>query len=84
MALETKIKQAALMTAVDISLKRMQKSPERCARNLTELGFMTFPNKISKDTRDDFFEKLLLLCKAGDSQGARELFTNTFFQEQDT
>ena len=81
MILESKIKQAALLVAVDISFKRIKRSPERCARNLMELGINTFPNKISKNQYDDFSQKLILLCKNGDAQGARELFIHVFFQD---
>jgi hypothetical protein len=38
MLLEMKLKKAAMLAALDITLARMQKSPERCARNLLELG----------------------------------------------
>jgi len=81
MILESKIKQAALLVAVDISFKRIKKSPERCARNLMEIGINTFPNKITSYQYDDFLEKLISLCKNSDAQGARELFVQIFFQE---
>ena len=81
MILESKIKQAALLVAVDISFKRIKRSPERCARNLMELGINTFPNKITQNQYDDFSQKLILLCKKNDAQGARELFKKIFFQD---
>lgn len=82
MILESKIKQAVLLAAVDISFKRTKKSPERCARNLMELGTNTFPNKILKKEYDSFLQKLLLLCKNNDIQGTRELFILVFFQDK--
>ena len=79
MILESKIKQVALLVAVDISFKRIKKSPERCARNLMELGNNTFPNKLTKDQYADFSQQLILLCENKDAQGARELFIQIFF-----
>jgi len=81
MILEAKIKKAALFAAVDISFKRMKKSPERCARNLMELGINTFPNKIAKSDYAIFSQKLLVFCKNNDLQGAHELFIEIFFEE---
>jgi len=81
MILETKIKQAVLLVAVDINFKRIKKSPERCARNLMELGMNTFPNKIDQNQYNNFSQKLVLLCKNSDAQGVRELFIQIFFQE---
>lgn len=78
MILEFKLKEAALIVAVDISLKRMKKSPERCARNLMELGVSAYPEKVQKKDRPVFFQKLLTICKADDMNGAKELFFNTF------
>ena len=79
MILETKIKQAVLLVAVDINFKRIKKSPERCARNLMEIGINTFPDKLAKNEYDSFLQKLILLCKSRNAQGARELFINIFF-----
>lgn len=81
MLLESKIKQAALLSAIDISLKRMKKSPERCARNLMELGINTYPNKLTKNEYNDYLQKLLTFCKNNDIQGAREFFIQIFFQK---
>lgn len=81
MLLESKIKQAVLLSAIDISLKRMKKSPERCARNLMELGANTYPNRLEKNEYNDCLQKLLIICKNNDIQGARELFIEIFFQK---
>lgn len=78
MMLEVKLKQAALKAAVDISLRRMKKSPERCARNLVELGITAYPDKISKKDRQNFYQKLLDICKSEDIEEARKLFFETF------
>ena len=81
MILESRIKLAALLVAVDISFKRIKKCPERCARNLMEIGINTFPNKMTKNQYENFLQRLILLCKSNDAQGARELFIQIFFQE---
>ena len=79
MLLESKIKQAALLVAVDISFRRIKKSPERCARNLMEIGINTFPDKLAKNEYDSFLQQLIFLCKSSDAQGAHELFIKIFF-----
>lgn len=82
MMLENKLKQVALLAAVDISLKRMKKSPERCARNLMELGLCAYPDRITGKERSDLFQKLILLCKGGDIQEVRNTFIQTFLEKQ--
>jgi hypothetical protein len=81
MTLEAKLRQAAVMAAVDISLKRMEKSPERCARNLVELGLSAYPNKIPKEERSNFYNNILEICKSGDTQQARDVFFNIFLKQ---
>lgn len=78
MMLEIKLKQAALNAAVDISLKRMKKSPERCARNLMELGLSAYPDKLEKKDRADFYLKLLDICKRESAEEAKALFYDMF------
>jgi hypothetical protein len=74
-----KIKKAAITAALDIRLARMRRSPERCARNLMELGINSFPDKLSKEEQSDVFQRLMFYCKAKDLQKARELFVKSFF-----
>lgn len=78
MLLEMKLKKAAIIAALDITLARMQKSPERCARNLLELGLTTYPGKLNKQQQNDMLQLLLELCKKGDIAGAKEIFLNGF------
>lgn len=78
MILESRLKQAALNAAVDISLKRMKKNPERCSRNLLELGLTAYPDKISKKDSSDFYLQLLDICKREAVEEAKALFYNTF------
>lgn len=76
--LERKIKRAALNAAVELALKRMDKSPERCVRNLVELGLTALPGNPGKG-RDDIYTELLSLCRNGDNQGVKALFFTAFF-----
>lgn len=78
MLVEGKLKRVALIAAVDISLKRINKSPERCARNLLELGLNAYPDKLLKKDQSDFYNKLLALCKSEEIQEVRTLFLTTF------
>lgn len=80
--LENRLKQVALNAAVDISLRRMKKSPERCTRNLVELGMSAYPDQLTKEETNEFSQKLLTVCKQGDCQEARELFFRTFSKNQ--
>jgi hypothetical protein len=73
-----KIKKTAIMAALDIRLARMHRSPERCARNLMELGQASFPDKLSEEERLDIFRKLVSCCKSKDFHEARNLFIETF------
>ena len=75
------IKKAALLAAVDIALKRMNRSPKRCARNLTELGMNAFPNRFSKEEYPLIQKEFLLACKAKDPLKAKELFVSYFIKE---
>lgn len=75
-----KIKKAAMIAALDIRLARMYRSPERCARNLIELGLGSFPDKLSEEEQFDILQELMLYCRAGDSQKARELFIERFLR----
>jgi hypothetical protein len=72
------IKKAALTAALDISLRRMQRSPDRLARNLLELGITAFPDKLNEQEKALFLQELIVFCKNGDSAKARELFLISF------
>lgn len=72
------IKKAALMAALDITLKRMHRSPQRCARNIMELGISAFPNKLSEADKAVLTPALLEACKHQDAVLAKELFCNSF------
>ncbi len=75
------IKKAALLAAVDMSLKRMNRSPKRCARNMTELGMNAFPNRYPEEEYPRIQQELLNACKAQDPLKARELFISYFINE---
>lgn len=81
MTLEGKLRKVAVIAAVDISLKRIGRSPERCARNLIELGTNAYPNALSKKDQVILYSTLLCICEANNTQGAKELFIKTFLSE---
>ena len=78
MTLEFKLRKAVLNAAVDITLKGIKKSPERCARNLIELGVSSFPDSISENEKENIYINLLNLCKAMDISSIKELFFTSF------
>ncbi|HWT73937.1 MAG TPA: hypothetical protein VN258_04350 [Mobilitalea sp.] len=78
MLTEGKIKKVALLVALDISLKRMKRSPERCARNLMELGLGAYPDRLTVQERMEYQQKLLDACRHGDSNEVRECFMAAF------
>lgn len=78
MLTEGKLKNVALLVALDISLKRMKKSPERCARNLMELGLGAYPNKLNTQDKSFYQQKLLDACRLEDATAARECFFEAF------
>lgn len=75
------IKKAAVLAAVDIALKRMNRSPQRCARNMTELGINAFPNRFSKEDYPLIQKEFLSACKAKDPIKTKELFISYFINE---
>ncbi|MDF2540218.1 MAG: hypothetical protein K0S76_3239 [Herbinix sp.] len=72
------IKKTAIMAALDIRLARMHRSPERCARNLMELGQASYPDKLSEKERLDIFQKLVSCCKSKNFHEARNIFIKNF------
>lgn len=80
MTLEGKLKKAAIIAAVDISLKRMGNSPERCARNLMELGNSAYPGRLTKREQTEFLSHFMAVCKNKNIPEARALFIHIFFE----
>ena len=78
MTLENKLKNSGLNIALDIILKRVKKSPERCARNIIELGFSSFPNSINTINKDELYNKILSFCKSLDTDAIKKLFFQSF------
>lgn len=78
MLLEGRVKRVALLTAVDICLRKTKSSPKRCARNLIELGLSAYPDKISAVEQNLLFEHMLLAFEKGDIAEVRDIFSTTF------
>lgn len=75
-----KFKKAAVIAALDITLTRVHRSPERCARNLLEIGTSAFPNKLTRQEQATLLQELLLLCRKKDIINIRNLFLMYFFE----
>lgn len=78
MTLEFQLKKAVTATAIDILLKKANKSPKRCVRNLIELGENAYPITLSKAQRKELRGKLLSLCKSHEVAKVIDLFFLTF------
>lgn len=79
--LERKIKKAALTAAIDFSQTRMNKSPERYARNLIELATSTYPGSITKEEELELFHKIIEFTRLQEVNKIRELINTTFPDE---
>lgn len=79
--LERKIKKAALTAAIEFSSGRMNKSPERYARNLIELATSTYPGSITKEEEGVLFDQIIQLTKLQEVNKIRELMNVTFPDE---
>lgn len=72
MVIESKIKQAAFQIAVDITLKGMNRNPERCARNLVELFENSFPDKKNSEFSNNAYNIILNYTKMSDGKAIRD------------
>ncbi len=78
MLLEGKVKRVALLTAVDICLRKKKNSPKRCARNIIELGLTAYPGKLTAAEQNILFENILAAFDQGDIAEVRTLFSAAF------
>ncbi|MGN1456871.1 MAG: hypothetical protein ACI4XP_02820 [Acutalibacteraceae bacterium] len=67
MADNRKLKMAALSAATNIIIKNCERSPERCVRNLLELGGKYIE---CKQAREILFE----ICKTGNKEKLKQTF----------
>jgi hypothetical protein len=81
MIIEGKVRNATLILAVDVCLRRMARSPYRCTRNLIELGMSAFPDKLSDQEQYDLSHELLTACKSKDAVQAKALFVSSFLEK---
>ncbi|MDF2567525.1 MAG: hypothetical protein K0R90_981 [Oscillospiraceae bacterium] len=77
-SLESKLKKIALNLAIDALLRSAQRSPQRCARNLVELGSSAYPNALNKEQLQELSVDLLVLCKNHQPQKTKERFFSAF------
>ena len=76
MPLDLQIKLVAFKIAMDVTLKGMNRSPERCTRNLLELIESSYPEKIDFYDKDALYATILGYCKNSDSKTAKETILN--------
>lgn len=72
--------QITLNIMIPIILRSRKKAPERCARNLMELGenMVVIRNSVEKH---EIYLTLLQLCKEGTQQQIIEFFCKVYMQE---
>lgn len=77
-SLEIKLKTVALDIKLDNILRDIAKSPERCARNLIELGKSASPQKMTRIEYKLLYNEFLKLCASSDTKGAKKQFFRHF------
>lgn len=73
------MKYIAIEKTVNIILRNMQRSPERCARNLLELG-STIYKKNNDVMKEGLYPLFLDLCKKNKKNEVKELFYRSFLE----
>ena len=76
--LEEKLKKTALSAAIDLSIKRYQKAPARCARNLIELANASFDTHLTKTETVSLYQALVASLEQKDAQTVKRLFFQRF------
>lgn len=74
-----KFKYIAIDKTLNIILRNMQKSPERCSRNLLELG-ATINSKNYNLQQQKLYPEFLELCKNNDKTAVKDLFCSYFLE----
>ena len=78
MTLEVRLKQAALKTAVTITLGGLEKAPARCARTLRELGRAAFPDRVKAEEEPAALRRLLKACRELDAPAVWRVFVEIY------
>jgi hypothetical protein len=73
----TNIKYIAIEKTLNTILRYANKSPERCARNLIELGTGIYKKK-GNVTKEGLYPIFLDLCKKDDKDKIKEYFYRSF------
>ncbi|BCN31172.1 hypothetical protein [Anaeromicropila herbilytica] len=71
------IRHIAIEKSLNIILRSSKRSPERCARNLLELGTGVY-KKNSNVMKEGLYPLFVDLCKKNDKEAIKELFYRTF------
>lgn len=70
----------ALNIAIPIVLRKRKIAPERCTRNLMELG-ERIKNHRQADEKNEIYTTLLQLCKEGTQAGIIDYFFKVYIPE---
>lgn len=81
LTLENKLKKVAVCAAVDITLRGKERSPERCARNLAELG-ESVAGAMKKEQKEKAYRQLLEACRKASFLECRSLFSALFLEQR--
>ena len=81
LTLENKLKKVAVCAAVDITLRGNERSPERCERNLAELG-ASVAGAMKKEQKEKAYRQLLEACRKASFLECRSLFSALFLEQR--
>lgn len=76
--MESKLKRAVLLIAMDSILKNAQYSPDRCARNLIDLGVKAYPSLFTPEEQKKLQSKFAKLCRNCEAKEIKEAFLTCF------
>lgn len=62
---DSKIKYSALKLAIEVTLKGIQKNPQRCARNVVELITNAYPDIITPEQQAELY---ILIIESANSE----------------
>lgn len=68
---------ASLNITIPIILRCRKRAPERCVRNLMELGELLYKHYNSEE-KTEIYQELLLLCKGKDQQAITDYFMKVY------
>lgn len=76
MIIESKIKYSVFKLALEITLKGIEKNPQRCARNVIELIKNSYPGVLSAEQESELYSLVTKSAKNEDISCIREKILN--------